>query len=148
MTDSIFEIGADGVDTDKIVDEISAEVARKRAAGVYNKAKEAYAQSVNLSDIKNDDEFLAFFLKYLREAVFVDINDFEILERRSSGVGILIGIKKVIWKMLKFYTYRLWSQQNQVNGIFLSALEEMESRYEKKIKVLEDRITELEGKGT
>ena len=56
MTDSIFDIGAEGIDKDKIIDEISAEAAKKRAAGIYNKAKEAYKKSVNLNDIKDDDE--------------------------------------------------------------------------------------------
>ncbi|MDD4873211.1 MAG: hypothetical protein PHR77_21870, partial [Kiritimatiellae bacterium] len=78
--------------------------------------------------------------------VEVDINDFEIHERRALFSSLLISLKKLIWKMLKFYTYRLWSQQNQTNTLLLSAVESLEDRYCDKINKLEERITKLEQK--
>jgi hypothetical protein len=88
-------------------------------------------------------------MESLREAVFVDINDFEIRERRQSAGLILIPLKKALWKLLKFYTYRLWSQQNQVNGLLLSATEEIDRKYRDKIRALEDRLARLEsGRGS
>ena len=50
--------------------------------------------------------------------------------------------------MLKFYTYRMWSQQNQVNGLLLSALESGESKNQEKVDKLEKRIAVLEKKLT
>ena len=41
----------------------------------------------------------------------------EIYERRARFTKPLVVLKRAIWKLLKFYTYRLWSQQNQVNGL-------------------------------
>lgn len=146
MSNSILTINAPGIDVDKIVEDIRASVADKRAKGLYADAKVALAERTNLANLKNEDDFLAFYLECLREAVFVDINDFEIVERRAKLSGMLVAIKKVIWKLLKFYTYRLWSQQNQVNGLLLSAMEAQESRNHEKIKELEERIARLEAK--
>jgi hypothetical protein len=54
--------------------------------------------------------------------------------------------KKTLWKALKFYTYRLWSQQNQVNGLLLAAIEESDKKHRDKIRTLEDRLAKLESR--
>jgi hypothetical protein len=144
MSEPIFTINAPGVDVSRIVEEVKTSVAEKRASGFYADARTAIAERTNLANLKNEDEFLSFYLECLRDAVFVDINDFEIVERRGTLSGLFIALKKVIWKLLKFYTYRLWSQQNQVNALLLSAMEAQESRNREKIKELEERIAKLE----
>lgn len=144
MTDSIFEIGAPGIDTEKLVEEIRSSVAEKMEKGVYTDARVARAERTNLSNLKDEENFLQFYLECLRDAVFVDISDFEIFERRARFSGLFIALKRLIWKLLKFYTYRLWSQQNQTNCLLLSAIEGLESRYRDKIKELEERIARLE----
>ncbi len=146
MSDSIFTIGADGINCTEIVDKIRQKVAANMEMGVYTDVKVARAERTNLSHLENEDNFLSFYLECLRDAVFVDINDFEIYEQRTRFNKLLVLLKKTIWKMLKFYTYRMWSQQNQVNGLLLSALESSENRNQEKIKKLEERITELEAK--
>ena len=146
MSDSIFTIGADGVDSSAIVNEIRKKVAVNMELGVYTDVRVARAERTNLANLKDEDNFLAFYLECLRDAVFVDINDFEIHEQRSKFNKPLVLLKKTIWKMLKFYTYRMWSQQNQVNGLLLSALESGESKNQEKIKSLEERIAMLEEK--
>jgi len=144
MTDKpLFEIGASGVDTAAIVADIQAAVAEKMARGVYSDPRIALAERTNLMNVRDEERFLAFYLECLRDAVFVDISDFEIHERRRTFGGLFVGLKRLIWKLLKFYTYRLWSQQNQVNGLLLSAIEGIESKYRDKIKELEDKVAKL-----
>lgn len=142
-----IRIGADGIDAKKLVEEIKAEVARKRAAGVYDDDMVARAERNNLLTIKDDAQFLEQYLVCLRQIVPVDINDFEIVERKSFKAPILKGIKKTIWKLLKFYTFRLWSQQNQTNNVLLAAIEVMNRRHRKEVAELEARIKALEEKG-
>ncbi len=145
--DTTIQIGADGVDTARIVREIKDSVARKASDGAYADARIARAERLNLVNLKDDEEFLAFYLRSLREASFVDINDFEIRERRASlAAPFLVRLKKTIWKLLKFYTYRLWSQQNTVNGLLVTGMESLDEKYEDKIKRLEARIAELESR--
>ncbi|MEM7391181.1 MAG: hypothetical protein AAF492_02445, partial [Verrucomicrobiota bacterium] len=146
MSESIFKIGTTDVDADRIVREIQETVERKMADGLYADARIARAERSNLVHLKNEDEFLEFYIKCLRDAVFVDIGDFEIHERRSKLAPLLILLKKIIWKLLKFYTYRLWSQQNQVNGLLVTAIEGVDEKYAGKIKALEKRIEELENR--
>ncbi|MDP6491683.1 MAG: hypothetical protein QGG69_07950, partial [Kiritimatiellia bacterium] len=57
---------------------------------------------------------------------------------------LLVSLKKTIWGLLKFYTYRLWTQQNQINGLLLSALESAEQKHRKRVQELEKRIAALE----
>ncbi|MDI6774782.1 MAG: hypothetical protein QME60_05230 [Verrucomicrobiota bacterium] len=148
MSDSIFEIGASGIDARRIVEEIRETVARKMERNVYTDSRVACAERFNLANLKDDENFLAFYLDCLREAVFVDIGDFEILERRARFSWVFIPLKRLIWNALKFYTYRLWSQQNRVNGLLLSAIEAAQSRDREKIRQLEERLARIEGAAT
>ena len=141
-----ISIGADGVDAEKIVGEILARVAEKRAQGVYDDETVARAERNNIFSMKDDEEFLDRYLACLRQVVTVDINDFPIVERRSALAPVSKGIKKVLWKLLKFYTFRLWSQQNQTNGVLLAAIETMHRRHKAQVAALEARIAELEAK--
>ena len=144
MSAPLFEIGAPGIDTARLMAEIEQRVARKAEEGAYADARIARAERTNLLNLRNDEEFLGFFLKCLREAAFVDINDFDIRERRSAAAPFLVRLKKTIWKLLKFYTYRLWSQQNTVNGLLVTGVESLDEKYRDQIKQLEARVAELE----
>lgn len=146
MEKPLFEVGAPGVDAERLVREIQAEVARKMEQGVYADARIARAERTNLVHLRNEEQFLGFYLQCLRDAVFVDISDFEIRERRRYLAPLLVRFKKVIWGLLKFYTYRLWSQQNQVNGLLVTAIEGLDEKYAARIKALEARVAELEKK--
>ncbi len=147
MVNTPIEFSAPGVDAEQIVREIQETVARKTADGLYADARIARAERFNLVNLKNDEDFLAFYLRSLREASFVDINDFEIRERRNSPLApLLVKFKQTVWKLLKFYTYRLWSQQNTVNGLVVTGVEALDEKYQEKIKRLEARIAELERK--
>jgi hypothetical protein len=145
MSQPLFEIGADGVDAAKIVEEIHASVRKKIEDGDYADARIARAERANFANLRNDEPFLAFYLQCLRDAVSVDISDFEIRERRRFLAPLLVRLKKIIWSLLKFYTYRLWSQQNQVNGLIVTALEGLDEKYAAKIKALEAEIQKLKG---
>ncbi|HMP89570.1 MAG TPA: hypothetical protein PJ991_05190 [Kiritimatiellia bacterium] len=142
----VIEINAPGVDTEAIVREIQETVARKSKDGVYTDARVARAERTNLINLKNEEGFLTFYLTALREAAFVDINDYEIRERRARFAPLLVRLKKSIWSLLKFYTYRMWSQQNTVNGLFVTGLESMHEQTSERIRKLEERIADLERK--
>ena len=146
MSNDLFEIGASGVDAGRIMADIRETVTAKMQSGAYVGAQLARAERFNLVNLKKDDTFFDFYMESLREAVTIDINDFEIRERRALAAPLLVRFKKVIWGLLKFYTYRLWSQQNQVNGLLLSATEELDRKYKDRIKALESRLAQLESK--
>lgn len=146
MNDTGFRVGAEGVDVDALMREVRETVARKLAEGAYADVRVARAERTNLSKLKDQSEFFALYLESLRDAVFVDINDFPIHERRRLAGPLLVRLKKAIWGLLKFYTYRLWSQQNEVNGLLLSLAEELDAKHTARIQALEKRIAELESR--
>lgn len=143
---SLFEIGADGIDAEQLVRAIEERVAQRRINGAYRDVRVAQAERNNLDFLQNEEALADLYLETLRDAVYIDINDFAITERRRIGSPLLVNLKRTIWKMLKFYTYRLWSQQNQVNGLLLSAIESLEQRYRQKIGDLEKKVAALEKK--
>ncbi len=147
MNDTLFEIGAPPEIAERVVREIRADVERKTAAGAYNDARVARAERLNLAALRKDGLFLSFYLSCLRDAVYVDITDFEIHERRRGFSKALVALKRSIWKLLKFYTYRLWSQQNQVNGLIVTALAGLEEQYSERLRNLEARVQALENGG-
>lgn len=143
MDTTPFTIGADGIDTAALVAEIRAQVEEKATQGHYRDERVARAERYNLANLRHENEFLSFYLDCLRDATQVDINDFEIVERRRFRRPI-VALKRAIWNLLKFYTYRLWSQQNEVNGLIVTAVEAMESKYRETIQALESRVKRLE----
>jgi len=88
--------------------------------------------------------FLQALLATLQDTTFVDISDFEIVERRQRWSRPLIALKKGIWALLRFYTFRLWSQQNEINGFLLAALQGIHEDANDRIAKLEDRVAALE----
>ncbi len=139
-------IGADGIDVQRVVSEIQAEVARKREAGLYDEARVARAERNNLLTLKDDASFMEQYMLCLRQIVPVDINDFEIIEKRGRFAPLMIRLKRAIWKLLKFYTFRLWSQQNQTNALLLAAIEIMQTRHAREVDELKARLAALEDK--
>lgn len=140
-------LNAEGVDTAALVAEIRAEVDRKRREGVYTDARIARAERHNLMYMADSDALLRFYLNCLQENVLVDINDYTIEDRRPGIKGrLLIRFKTVVWKLLKFYTYRLWHQQNQINLLTVSAVDASYQQAEKRIAALEARIAALEAR--
>ena len=141
-----IHIGAEGLDVAAIVEQIRTRVAERRARGEYDEAAVARAERFNLANLQDDAQFLERYLACLRQAVQIDINDFEIVERRARLAPLLKRLKKTIWGLLRFYTFRLWSQQNQVNGMLLAATEIIATRDQGRIDALEARIHELEAR--
>ena len=146
MAEPAMTIGADGIDVDALVERIRARVEERRNRGFYDEASVARAERYNLSNLADDEQFLERYLACLRQAVAVDINDFEIVEKRARFAPLLKKLKKGIWSLLRFYTYRLWSQQNQVNGMLLAAFEIADQRSRARIRSLEGRVAELEAR--
>jgi phosphopantetheinyl transferase (holo-ACP synthase) len=96
------------------------------------------------ADYANNEAFLDALLIILHDTAFVNFGDFEIIERRKHLGKPLVAFKKIIWSLLRFYTFRLWSQQNDVNGFLLSSLQVIHENANEKIARLEARIAELE----
>ncbi len=144
MTD--IQIGADGIDAEAIVQQIRTRADQRSTDGSVDMAVVARAERYNLANIKNDDELYTRFLGSLRMVATVDINDWEITDKHGRLAPFLVKFKKTIWSLLRFYTFRLWSQQNQVNGLLVGALEIFSVRTDERLEKMQKRIDELEAR--
>ena len=141
----VFKIGAEGVDVEAVVRDIEERVQDKINTGQYPDKDIARAERFNLGNLRDHEAFMSYYMSCLHQVACVDINEFEIREyRRGLLAPLLVSLKKVIWKLLVFYTYRLWSQQNQVNGLLVAAVDGADRKHMDRIKKLEARIEALE----
>ncbi|MEJ2745536.1 MAG: hypothetical protein P8123_07635 [bacterium] len=134
-----FQIGADGVDVKKIMQEIDERVARKRAAGVYDKYDLSRIAALELSSVKSEADFLDYSLKVIQQTWDVDIGDFPIYSKGGILGAPAVWLKKAIWKMLKFYTYRLFSQQKEFNCQVANAICSLKARMDTELAELKKK---------
>ena len=121
MNQADIQMGVDdkAVDVSAIVASVRERVRRKMEAGEYADPRIAQTERHNLANLVNADEFFDYYVECMRETVQVDINDFEIKERRQRFSFLLILFKRIVWNLLKYYTYLIWSQQNKVNAMLI-----------------------------
>ncbi len=136
--DDNFRIETAGVDVERVMTEIRRRVEAKRARGVYQPlpAEEAGPEP--------GGEYFDFYLKSLLLAAEIDISDFEIASKTRFFGQAAVWLKRIIWKLLKFYTFRLFSQQKDFNARVAVVLQGMDRRYSRKLAELEERIDALD----
>ena len=144
--ESYIKIGADGLNVEDIVRQIRERADARRRSGEFDMNAIARAERFNLANITDDDMFFERYIDCLGIVFNVNINDFEIVEHRARFAPLLKRFKKGIWSVLKFYTYHLWSQQNQVNNLFHSAIKLIDQRQTARVKKLQERVDELEAR--
>lgn len=141
-----FRISTPGVDVEKAMEEIRRRVEEKRSQGVYRRYPLASLEPVETASLKSSREVYFYYLKSLIAAAEIDINDFEIECKRPVFGRPAVWLKKLIWKLLKFYTFRLFSQQKDFNARVALVLQGMENNHSRRLSELEARIKALDEK--
>lgn len=142
MSKQFFSIGAEGISQEKIAEEIEALVAKKKSEGVYNNI--SLNSDYDFLKLSNEEDFIKYYLKIIRHSWEIDVNDFEI-PRKKGFVGYCEHLlKKIIWKLLKFYTYRLFSQQIEFNSQIRNAIIAVHEDISSRIEILEKRLDKIE----
>ena len=134
--DDIFEIGADGVDVKKIMREIDERVARKKESGIYDLYDLSKIAALELSNVKSEADFLSYSLKVIQQTWDIDIGDFPIYSKGGAFGKPVVLLKKLIWKLLKFYTYRLFLQQKEFNCQIANAITSLNRKLDSEIAKL------------
>jgi hypothetical protein len=132
----LFEISSAKVDTDAIMQEIRKRIQEKDAAGIYNHYNLARIHTLELQDIEDEEDFLEYYLKAVGSTWAVDINDWEIVNKGGLFGKPALLLKKILWKLLKFYTYRLWSQQREFNAQIANTVNAMYKKFSTEIEDL------------
>ena len=141
-----FQIGDRRVEIQEVMAQIRRRVEEKRARGVYRCYAEA-GYEPDTAALKRSHDHFDYYLETIFLAAEIDISDFEI-ESKARLIGwSAVCLKKLIWKLLKFYTFRLFSQQRDFNTRTALIVQGMERRYSRQLGELEARIKVLEGDG-
>ena len=135
---------AEGVDTNRVADEIASSTQKRHRQAALPYEALFSGRMRTPETFSSNSEFLERFLAVMHDNAFVDISDFEIIERRQRWSRPLITVKKALWNLLRFYTYRLWSQQNEINGFLLAALEGMHTANKERDAHWETRLAHVE----
>ena len=144
--DEPVKIGTDGtVDAAAAVAEIRRRAAERVKNGEYDLETLVRAERFNVAALKDNPEFFNGYLSAIHRVTQVDIGDWEIREKHKGFKGaLLIKLKKAIRALLRFYTFRLWTQQNRANAIFHSSLSLLAERESEDLAKANARIAELE----
>lgn len=126
-----FEIQTPGVDVKELMREIQERVEEKKAQGIYNQYSLDRVTKLELESIKDETEYLQWLLKVANHSWDVNIGDPQIVSKGGIFGKPEVWLKKIIWHLLKFYTYRLFSQQKEFNSQVAMALGLLSKRIEK-----------------
>jgi len=138
--EALFEIPSARVDTESIMKEIRERINEKEQAGIYHKYNLAKINTLELQDIEDEEDFLEYYLKAISSTWAVDINDWEIISKGGPFGKPALLLKKSIWKLLKFYTYRLWSQQREFNAQIANTVNALNKKFDAEISELKKEI--------
>jgi len=133
-----FEIKTPGVNVREVMKEIQDRVAQKKASGVYNQYNFEKITHLEMENIKDDVEYLQWLFKVINQSWDINIGDPQIVNKGGLLGKPIVLLKKVIWQLLKFYTYRLFSQQREFNSQVVMALGLLTKRIEK----LEEKVNQ------
>jgi len=136
----IFEIKDEKVDVQRIMEIIDRRITEKKKAGLYDKYDLSRVSSLEIKKITDDRDFLEYYLKVIKKNSDIDIGDFEIHSKGGPLGKPVVWIKKIIWKLLKFYTYRLFSQQKEFNAQVTNTLLSLNQKIDKSLAEIKDKI--------
>ena len=140
-----FEFESKGVDVEALMKRVRVRVDEKRKAGVYEKYNLDNLTALEFESLEDEKEFLRYYLRLIQSTCDINIGDFEIVNKGGVFGRTVILLKKVIWKLLKFYTYRLFSQQKEFNCQTVNTIMSLQNKLEKDLEEIRLRLDRLEG---
>jgi hypothetical protein len=141
-----FKLRPTKLNMKKITGKIRMSIRERLEKKVYEHLDLSRVMGWQLHDIRDQDPdatLLPSCLSILQHSWAIDINDF-IIPHKKRSLGLLaLAVKKILWKLLKFYTFRLFSQQRELNVQAVSLLSLLHAHYQKKILLLQAELDSL-----
>ena len=133
------DIAANEKLTARALDEVAQKLEQLENAGVYSRNNLAEKEYADLAQIRNNAEYIEHDLKIMKRSWDIDMGDFEI--RRKGGLrGTLeYWTKKICWSLMKFYSFRMFTQTKAYNLQAVTALSSLNRRLDKIEKRLEGK---------
>jgi len=134
-----MNIVSNGIDVEKIMREIQERVEKKRKDGVYDKYNLDSLSVKNIEQLQTDKDFLKYYLELVQHTCDIDIGDFEIPSKGGIFGKPVAKFKRIVWILLRFYTYRLFSQQKEFNFQLVNTIMSLNKRVEELEAKLEQK---------
>ena len=138
---ALFDSGS--VDVKEIMDTIRKRVDEKKAAGVYDQYNLAGITKLEIAEVKSDEDFLNYYLKVMQKSYELDIGEFEIPSKGGLLGKPAVWLKKTIWFFLKFYTYRMFTQQREFNLQVVNTLKGLNRKIDKQHREIMEKIDQI-----
>ncbi len=136
MTETL-EIHGDGIDANIIMEEIKKRVADKKKAGAYQRYNLEGLAAKDIRQLETEKDFLNYYLELVQHTCDIDIGDFDIPSKGGMWGKPVARFKRLVWVILRFYTYRLFSQQKEFNFQLVNAITSLSKR----IDELEEKLS-------
>jgi hypothetical protein len=118
-----FGVAAPALDAESLVKDVRERVRRKKEAGAYEEYDLEGVTSLDYEKELGEEDFLRYHLQVVERLSDVNYGDFDIVSKGGLFGRAELFLKKVIWKLLRFYTYRLFSQQREFDCQVSEALQ-------------------------
>jgi len=118
-----FQLTAPALDAESLANEVRERVRRKKEAGAYKEYDLSGVTSLDYEKELGEEDFLRYHLEVVERLSDVNYGDFEIVSKGGPFGKAELLLKKAIWKLLRFYTYRLFSQQREFDCQVSEALQ-------------------------
>jgi hypothetical protein len=118
-----FGLTAPALDAEALVGRIRDRVEEKRRSGSYEGYDLEGIAALDFEKELSEEDFLRYYLQVVERLSDVNYGDFEIVPKGGPFGRIEVLLKKTIWKLLRFYTYRLFSQQREFDCQVAEALQ-------------------------
>ena len=118
-----LEITDPALAAEALAGEVRERVRRKTESGAYKGYDLSGIASLDYEKEQGEEDFLRYHLDVVERLSDVNYGDFEIVPKGGPFGRAEVLLKKVIWKLLRFYTYRLFSQQREFDCQVAEALQ-------------------------
>ena len=142
----LFE--GNSINVGEVMEVIRRRVREKKEAGVYDRYNLTGITRLEIVEAKSEEDFLNYYLKVMQKSYELDIGDFEIPSKGGFLGKPAVWLKKIIWKFLKFYTYRMFTQQREFNLQVLNTLKCINRKIEKQHRELMERSDQIRNSST
>ncbi len=143
MSESFFSMEGTSANVAELNQLIENSIEQKEKQGIYTELDIVEITKVPFIDIKNEREFMSYYLNVIHKSWAIDINDFEIPQKNGLLGKLELKLKQMIWKLLKFYTYRLFSQQIEFNSQIRNSLIAVQKEVSQKLSNVEEQLKQL-----
>ena len=117
-----FDITAPALDAEALAAEVRERVRKKKESGAYDDYDLSGIASLDYEKELSEEDFLRYYLQVVERLSDLNYGDFEIASKGGRFGRAEVLLKKTIWKLLRFYTYRLFSQQREFDCQVAQAL--------------------------